>query len=183
MRSNAARAIVAAGLLMLAAACSGGGAGHSAAGHPASPHQAVNAAARVPAPVAMRGKIGTSQANTVYEAAIIPAYALAVRLAGTLSTDPAAAPAAVSDFSSRLTKSLASFAAVTAFPSQAQASFATYRSAAGQVLLMLAAPATVMASEQTRRHAALQLYAFASQIGVLGTALNLVPRTEQGGKH
>jgi hypothetical protein len=183
MRFNAARAVAAAGLLMLAAACSGGGAARTAAGHSAPPHQAVNAAKAVPAPIVMRGTLGTNAANTVYEAAIVPAYLLAVRLAGALTMQPAAAPTAVSDFSSRLTKALASFAAVTAFPSQAQASFAGYRSQAQQMLLTLAKPATVMASEQSRRQAALQLYALAQQIGVLGVDLNLVPRTEQGGKH
>jgi hypothetical protein len=179
MPSNAARAVIAAGLLVLAAACSGGGAAHTAP----PPHRATTAATAVPAPFVMRGALGAKAASTVYEAAIVPAYPLALRLAGTLALHPAAAAAAMSDFSSRLAKALASFGAVTAFPPQAESSFAEYRYSARQVLAELGRPAAVVASEQSRRQAALRLYALASQIGVLGVDLNLVPATEPGGKH
>lgn len=179
MRSSAARAVVAAGLLLLAAACSGGGAAHNAA----PSHQAASAAPAIPARVTMRGTLGTTAAHTVYEAAIVPAYSLALHVADTLALHPAGAAAAVSDFTARLARAMASFAAVTAFPPAAEGAFAAYRSRAGHVLVLLDRPATVMASEQSRRQAAVQLYAFAGQIGVLGTSLNLVPATEQGGKH
>jgi len=179
MPSNAARAVIAAGLLVLAAACSGGGAARTAP----PPHRTAGAAAGIPAPVVMRGTLSAKAASTVYEAAIVPAYPLALRLAGTLAMHPAAAAAAIPDFSSRLAKALASFGAVTAFPQQAEGSFAAYRSSAREVLAELGRPAAVVASEQSRRQAALRLYALARQIGVLGVDLNLVPATEQGGKH
>jgi hypothetical protein len=179
VRSNTARAAVAAGVLLLAAACSGGGAAHSAV----PPHRAANAAAAVPAPVTIAGTLNTTTASTVYEAAIVPAYPLAMQLAGALALHPAGSAAAVANFTSRLAKALASFGAVTAFPPQAEPSFAAYRSQARDVLVALGRPAAVVASVQSRRQAALELYAFARQIGVLGTDLNLVPATEQGGKH
>lgn len=185
MRSNAARAVViaaravvAAGLIVLAAACSGGGAAHTAA----PSHRAANSASRIPTAIVMRGTLSTKVATTVYQAAIVPAYPLALQVAGTLALHPADAKAAVSNFTSRLTKALASFSAVTAFPPSAESSFAAYRTQASQVLATLARPDAV-ASEQSRRQAALQLYALARQIGVLGADLNLVPATEAGGKH
>lgn len=183
MRSDAARGVVAAGLLLLAAACSGGGVAHTTAHTVAPPHRPASAATSVPAPIAMRGVLGAKAASSVYELAIVPAYPLAMKVAGKLALHPAAAAAAVSDFTSRLAKALASFGAVTAFPPQAENSFAAYRSSARQILVTLDRPASVVASEQSRRRAAVQLYALAHQIGVLGVDLNLVPRTEQGGKH
>jgi hypothetical protein len=179
MRSDAARAVVAAGLLLLAAACSGGGAARTAA----PPHRPASAAASVPVPIVMRGTLGQKAASTVYEQAIVPAYPLALKVAGKLALHPAAAAAAVSDFTSRLAKALASFDAVTGFPARAESSFAAYRSSARKILVILDRPASVVASEQSRRRAAVQLYALAHQIGVLGIDLNLVPRTEPGGKH
>lgn len=131
----------------------------------------------------MRGTLGAKAANTVYEQAIVPAYPLAMKVAGKLALHPAAATAAMSDFTSRLAKALASFDAVTAFPPRAESSFAAYRSSARKILLTLDRPSAVVASEQSRRQAALQLYALAHQIGVLGVDLNLVPATEPGGKH
>lgn len=182
MRSDIMRAAfstVAVGLLLLAAACSGGGAAHTAA----PPHRAASAAKAIPSPVAMRGPITTRAANAAYESVIAPGYPLAVQAAEALALHPAAAAPAVSAFTSRLAKSLASIAAVTAFPAGSEQSFAAYRSSARAALVMLEQPASVAVSEQSRRRAALQLYALAHEIGVLGISLHLVPATEQGGKH
>lgn len=172
---KAAKTIAVVCLLALAA-CSGGGPGHtaSARGTPAS---------GVPAPVVIRGTLTAGTASTVYNAAIAPAYPLALQVADALAHHPAAAAAKVANFTARLSEALGSFRAVTAFPADAQRSFAAYRADAAALLGRLASPAAVVASERTRQRAALELYAFASQIGVLGTDLNLVPATEQGGKH
>ncbi|MBV9451254.1 MAG: hypothetical protein JO345_35745 [Streptosporangiaceae bacterium] len=165
------RYAAAAGLLALLAACS------STA---AAPHAAKSG---VPAQLAVRGTLSAVAAGTVYNAAIVPAYPLAVAVADKLANHPAAAAAAVTNFTARLSKALASFSAVTAFPPNAEGSFAAYRTQARYVLASLAQPTAVAASESARKQAALELYAFARQIGVLGADLHLVPATEQGGRH
>lgn len=169
MRSS--RYLAAAALLALVTACSG----------PATaPHTARSG---VPAQVVVRGTLTAATASTVYNAAIVPAYPLALRVADTLSHRPAAAAPAVSDFTARLSKSLASFSAVTAFPPRADGAFAAYRAQARSLLASLAQPTMVAATESARERAALELYSLAQQIGVLGGDLNLVPATESGGKH
>jgi hypothetical protein len=72
---------------------------------------------------------------------------------------------------------------VTAFPAHAEPSFTAYRSQAEAILALLARPSALVASQTASRNAAVQLYALARQIGVLGTDLNIVPATEPGGKH
>jgi hypothetical protein len=171
------RLIAAAGLLGLVAACSGAG------GHTAAARHAPGPGSRVPAAVAMRGTLNAKTATTVYEAAIAPAYPLAVQVADKLANHRASAGPAVSNFTSRLTKALASFSAVTGFPARAQPSFTAYRSQAAAVLALLAHPSALAASQTASKDAAVALYAFARQIGMLGTDLNMVPATEAGGKH
>jgi hypothetical protein len=169
MRSS--RYLAAAALVALVAACSG---------PTAAPHTVKSG---VPAQMVMRGTLTAATASTVYNAAIAPAYPLSLQVADTLTHRPAAAAPAVSDFTARLSKSLASFSAVTAFPPKAEGAFAAYRAQARSLLASLAQPVKVTASEPVREQAALELYAFARQIGVLGGDLNLVPATESGGKH
>ena len=175
--SSLLRYVAAASLISFATACSGP-ATHTAA----APH-AVGTGSRVPSAVAMRGTLASGPATTVYEAAIAPAYPLAVQVADKLAHDPAGAGPAVSNFTSRLSKALASFRAVTGFPAHAQPSFTAYRSKAAAILALLAHPSALAASQTASKNAAVALYAFARQIGMLGADLNMVPATEPGGKH
>jgi hypothetical protein len=173
--ASAAAAAAALAVGVALTACSGASPSHQA--------RASSSASRLPSVVAMRGTLNATSASSVYSAAIVPAYPLAVKLADTIALHPAGAAPAVSSFASRLSAALASFRAVTGFPSRAQPSFAAYRSVADAMLATLGRPSAVLATEATRRQAALQLYAFAHQIGVLGSDLNLVPATEPGDAH
>ncbi|HEX6526897.1 MAG TPA: hypothetical protein VF070_43815 [Streptosporangiaceae bacterium] len=166
-------------------AAGGPGQSSTAAGGPGQSGAAAAHAAKsgVPAQLAVRGTLSSVTASTVYNGAIVPAYPLALKLADTLANHPADAAPAVADFTQRLSKALASFSAVTAFPPNAEGSFAAYRTQARSVLASLAQPTAVAATESARKQAALELYALARQIGVLGSDLHLVPATEQGGKH
>jgi len=131
----------------------------------------------------MRGVLSLKRATTAYQAAIVPAYPVALRLADALTYHPATATTQLTKFTSGLSKALGSLDAVTAFPSGANDAFAAYRSQAHALLASFAHPAAVTSSQSSRRNAALALYALARQIGQLGTDLNLVPATEAGGKH
>jgi hypothetical protein len=131
----------------------------------------------------MRGTLTPRLAVTAYQAAIVPAYPVALRLADALSYHPATATAQLTTFTKGLSGALGSLAAVTAFPGGANGAFTAYRSQARALLTTLAHPAAVTSSESARKNAALALYALARQIGQLGTDLNLVPATESGGKH
>jgi hypothetical protein len=131
----------------------------------------------------MSGTLTPRLATTAYQAAIAPAYPVALRLADALSYHPAAATTQLTTFTSGLSKALGSLDAVTAFPGGTNGAFAAYRTQARALLASFAHPAAVTSSESSRRNAALALYALARQIGQLGTDLNLVPATESGGKH
>ena len=175
-------------LAMLAVACTSGQArvtGPAGGGRQAgaSAQSAAAAGTRLPAAASTHGTLPTRGADLAYNAVIVPAYPLAVRLADALSYHPSLVPAQAAAFTASLSRSLASLAGVSAFPPGAQAAFTAYRSDARTLLVSLAHPAAVTASEPARRQAALRLYAFAEQIGDLGTDLNLVPATEPGGEH
>jgi hypothetical protein len=182
MRSDRVRralaALAVACLALLAVACSSGPAG----GHPGGA-KARSAAAGVPKPLQVRGVLTASVAATAYRAAIVPAYPVAVHLADELAYRPSAAAAQIPGFAASLSKALGSIAAVTAFPRAANGAFTGYLAQARALLATLASPAAVTSSMASRQQAALELYALARQIGVLGNDLNLVPATQAGGKH
>jgi hypothetical protein len=171
-------ALAAAGLVALVVACTGG---HGSVTRTAGGGRFV--ATSLPSPASMHGPLPPRGADLAYSAVIVPAYPLALRLADALSYHPSLVPARASSLTASLSRALTALAQVSAFPTQAQAAFAAYRSGAMSLVASLAHPATVMASARVRRQVALRLYAFAEQIGDLGSDLNLVPATESGGKH
>jgi hypothetical protein len=183
MRSDARRLLAALAMAVLAAAAvactssTGSSAGHKA------PASSVASAGKVPAATTAHGALSTRLASTAYRAVIVPVYPTAVQLADALAYNKPAATTRIPAFTTGLSKTLASLNGVTAFPRQSNGPFTAYRAQARALLATLARPAAVTSSVTTRRQAALALYALARQIGLLGTALNLVPATESGGKH